>query len=394
MADKPNKIMCFDLDGVICELRPEGQTYRELQPVPGAAEKLQQLREAGYKIIISTARHMNTTGGNVGAVVARLGLVTLEWLKTHGIPYDEIHFGKPYAQLYVDDNAMRFTSWDDFDPQRLPRSHEERFGEEAARHGLRKSVVVLTMAGQGSRFQGTRFVDASGQPAKPFIDVCGMPMCWWALRSLFGVGVARLILVIPRTPNAGSFESKLIDLARNALEVSTLPVEVVLQDGRRDGQLLSALEARRFIEPDIPVLIAGADTYVASDLGRCVDTCPPDCRGLISVANLPGDRWSFARTDDTGAVVEVAEKKRISDHASTGLYWFASGAEFLKAADALIRAGVKVNNEFYVMPVYQQLPKDARIEVAPAREVWDMGTPDALEAFLSHVRRAALSRAV
>ena len=30
----------------------------------------------------------------------------------HEIEYDEIHFGKPHAQIYIDDNALRFESWD------------------------------------------------------------------------------------------------------------------------------------------------------------------------------------------------------------------------------------------------------------------------------------------
>src|SRR5204863_6719507 len=108
------------------------------------------------------------------------------------------------------------------------------------------------------------------------------------------------------------------------------------------------------------------------------------CRGLISVANLPGDRWSFARTDAAGAVVEVAEKRRISDHASTGLYWFATGREFLEAADASIKSGRNLGGEYYVMPAYMELlSRGAKVELAPAGQVWDLGTPEALEAFLS-----------
>src|SRR5436305_8542616 len=110
------KTICIDLDGVISELRLPGQDYAELLPVPGAVEKIRTLKEVGHRIVIFTARHMKTTGGNVGAAVARKGLVTLEWLERHSILYDEIHFGKPHAHLYLDDNALRFTSGGDIDP--------------------------------------------------------------------------------------------------------------------------------------------------------------------------------------------------------------------------------------------------------------------------------------
>ncbi|MEX0679274.1 MAG: hypothetical protein WD063_19515 [Pirellulales bacterium] len=120
--------ICIDLDGVICGLREPGQPYADLQPVPGAVEKLRQLKAAGHYIIICTARHMKTCQGNVGMAVARQGAVTLDWLKKHNIEYDEIHFGKPHAQVYIDDNAVRFESWARIagDGSTLPLSTEEQ----------------------------------------------------------------------------------------------------------------------------------------------------------------------------------------------------------------------------------------------------------------------------
>lgn len=120
--------ICIDLDGVICRLREPGQEYADLEPVPGAVEKLRQLKAAGHDIIICTARHMKTCQGNVGMVVARQGAVTLDWLKRHNIEYDEIHFGKPHAQVYIDDNAVRFESWASIagDGSTLPISAEQQ----------------------------------------------------------------------------------------------------------------------------------------------------------------------------------------------------------------------------------------------------------------------------
>lgn len=120
--------ICIDLDGVICQLKIEGQTYDQLLPVEGAPERLKELKENGHYIIINTARHMKTCQGNVGSVTARIGLITLQWLEKHNIPYDEIYFGKPHADVYIDDNAYRFSSWNDVtgDGKSLPVSKEKQ----------------------------------------------------------------------------------------------------------------------------------------------------------------------------------------------------------------------------------------------------------------------------
>ena len=120
--------ICIDLDGVICKLKEEGQTYDVLLPVEGACESLQALKENGHYIIINTARHMKTCQGNLGAVTAKISLITLNWLAKYNIPFDEIYFGKPHADVYIDDNAYRFLSWDDIenDGSNLPISKEKQ----------------------------------------------------------------------------------------------------------------------------------------------------------------------------------------------------------------------------------------------------------------------------
>ena len=105
--------ICIDLDGVVCELKRANQSYEDLLPVEGAINKLKELKANGHYIILFTARHMKTCEGNVGKVMARLGKVTLDWLAKHDIPYDEITFGKPWADIYIDDNAHRFVKWDE-----------------------------------------------------------------------------------------------------------------------------------------------------------------------------------------------------------------------------------------------------------------------------------------
>jgi capsule biosynthesis phosphatase len=120
------KRICIDLDGVIANFKKNGESYSDVLPVEGAIEKLTKLKEAGHYIIIFTARHMKTCNGNVGQVIAKQGKATLDWLTKHSVPYDEIYFGKPWADIYIDDNALRFSNWNQINDQgsNLPSSTE------------------------------------------------------------------------------------------------------------------------------------------------------------------------------------------------------------------------------------------------------------------------------
>lgn len=121
--------ICIDLDGVICELRDKNEGYENLKPIKGAIDKINKLKEDGHYIIIYTARRMKTHKSNRGKILADVGKITLDWLEKHKVPYDEIYFGKPWADIYIDDNAFRFKDWSNIadDGSSLPVSKEKLF---------------------------------------------------------------------------------------------------------------------------------------------------------------------------------------------------------------------------------------------------------------------------
>lgn len=116
----------IDLDGTICPIKEKHESYADLKPLPGAIDKLKEMRSEGHYLIIQTARNMATQESNLGKVMKNIGKVTLEWLERYEVPYDEIYFGKPNAQLYIDDRAFRFTSWKEVTPALLNDLSRER----------------------------------------------------------------------------------------------------------------------------------------------------------------------------------------------------------------------------------------------------------------------------
>ena len=103
--------IAVDLDGTICPIKQSGQTYADLEPLPGATKRIRELRAAGHYVIIITARNMATCQSNLGTVMKNVGKITLDWLARYEIEYDEIYFGKANAHIYIDDRAFRFSSW-------------------------------------------------------------------------------------------------------------------------------------------------------------------------------------------------------------------------------------------------------------------------------------------
>ena len=116
---------CFDLDGTICSIKKDGENYIDLLPIPGAVETLKKLKQDGHYIIILTARNMVTHNCNIGKIIAYQSPIVIEWLKKHQIPFDELHFGKPVADFYVDDKGLNFITWDNF--KKKGRVINERF---------------------------------------------------------------------------------------------------------------------------------------------------------------------------------------------------------------------------------------------------------------------------
>ena len=102
------KVLVVDLDNTIT-IEDSETPYPNKKPNLHLIEKLTEYRNNGYKIIIYTARRMNTHANDEAALLADIAQITITWLKKHNVPFDGIKFGKPYAEngFYIDDKSIR-----------------------------------------------------------------------------------------------------------------------------------------------------------------------------------------------------------------------------------------------------------------------------------------------
>lgn len=94
-------IYCFDIDGTICTTT-EGE-YERAEPYSDVIAAVNALYDEGHRIILHTAR-----GSTTGISWREL---TENQLWKWGVKYHELSFGKPTADVYIDDKAMNMAEW-------------------------------------------------------------------------------------------------------------------------------------------------------------------------------------------------------------------------------------------------------------------------------------------
>jgi dTDP-glucose pyrophosphorylase len=236
--------------------------------------------------------------------------------------------------------------------------------------------IVVPMAGRGSRF-----AEAGYTTPKPLIPVGGKPMIQWVIDN-----------VRPRQAHRFIF----ICLAEHLQKYPEVPAtlrrlcagcEIVTVDRVTEGAACTVLLARRFIDNDDALMIANSDQFVElaiDDYLAAMDQARAD--GIIMTFWSDHPKWSFCRMNADGTVREVVEKQVVSNEATVGIYNFRRGRDFVRAADAMIAKDLRVNNEFYVAPTYNQLIAEGhKIVVAKTGRdragMYGLGVPGDLEFF-------------
>jgi len=113
---------CFDIDGVIFKI---SKNYEEYIPIKSTLKFIKDLKQKNNQIILYTARKMGTHKGNIGLVNKDIVKSTLVALDKHNVLYDEIYFGKPAADIYIDDKAINF-----YDLRSLKMSQQTKHNDD------------------------------------------------------------------------------------------------------------------------------------------------------------------------------------------------------------------------------------------------------------------------
>ena len=359
----------------------------------------QQLSDEGYKIAVASNSIRNT----VKIILLRLGL--LEFVDIY-VSNEDVVRNKPFPSMYwkcmmalgalPDDTVILEDSHigrqgaldskchlvpienrSDLNQAKVDRIKRIlQSGKQKVAWESKTMNVLIPMAGRGSRFatQGYTF-------PKPLIDVKGKPMIQVVTENL-NIKANYTFIVQKEHYEKYSLQHLLNLIAPNC--------NIVQVDGITEGAACTTLLAKEFIDNDEPLLMANSDQFVEWDSNETLYAFTNgNCDGGIITFPATHPKWSYAKLGEDGYVSEVAEKKPISEHATVGIYWWAKGSDYVKYAEQMIEKDIRVNNEYYVCPVFNEAigdGKKVRIKEIEKEGMWGIGTPEDLNYFLEHYK--------
>ena len=233
-----------------------------------------------------------------------------------------------------------------------------------------KMNVLIPMAGAGSRF-----VQAGYTFPKPLIDINGKTMIETVVENI-NIDAKHIFIVQKAHYEKYNLKTTLNNVASNC--------EIIQTNGITEGAACTTLLAKKYINNNEPLLIANSDQFVEWNSNEFMYAMIGDNidAGILTFKSRH-PKWSYAKVNDNGFVTEVQEKNPISDIATVGIYYWAKGSDYVKYAEQMIKKEVRVNNEFYVCPVFNEAIADAKkIKIFNIKKMWGLGTPEDLQSFL------------
>jgi len=375
------------------------QMLKKLEPNQVLIELMDSLSKSGYKLAVCS----NSIRKTVLTVLSKLGI--MEYMDLV-ISNEDVKNSKPHPEMYwkaismmsclpeqtliVEDSpyGLLAAARSKSHILRVKNPSEVRFkniikklvqidmGETQTTPAWRDETlnVLIPMAGAGSRFEQAGYTFP-----KPLIDVKGKPMIQVVVDNLNIK--ANYIYVVQKKHR----EKYNLDTLLNLI---TPGCKIVETDGITEGAACTALLAKEYINSDNPLFFANSDQFVEWDSNEFMYKMnETDADGGIVSFRATHPKWSFAKVNENGLVTEVAEKNPISDIATVGYYYWKHGSDFVKYAEEMIEKDIRVNNEFYVCPVFNQAIEDGKeIRTFDIPKMWGLGTPEDLNYYLENYK--------
>lgn len=234
--------------------------------------------------------------------------------------------------------------------------------------------ILIPMAGEGSRFKNAGYTFP-----KPMIEVNGKPMIQLIVDNL---GFDANYIYVVRKEHYENYNLK------NFLNLITPNCKIVVVDELTEGAACTTLLAKEHINNDDPLIIANSDQFIKwNNIDFYYKMIETKADGGILTFKNSHPKWSYVKLNENGNVIELKEKDPISNIATVGIYYYKHGSEYVKYTEQMIDKDLRVNNEFYVAPVYNEYISDnKKIKTFNVDEMWGLGIPEDLNYFIKNYK--------
>ena len=231
--------------------------------------------------------------------------------------------------------------------------------------------ILIPMSGRGSRFAQQGYAKP-----KPLIEFLGKPMVQHVLENL-GLHNTFTLCVLREHYDADP-------VLFNQLRDMAADLNIVFVDQVTQGAAETCLLAKQYIEPKETLFIANCDQLMVWDQDHFEEWLSAErLDGAMITFFKDTTAYSYVEVDDRGLAIRTAEKQVISPHATTGIYVWTRGEDFIWAAEQMITKDVRHAGEFYVCPVYNEnIVNGQKIGIYEKVEHWPIGTPEDLQYFI------------
>ena len=237
--------------------------------------------------------------------------------------------------------------------------------------------IVIPMAGEGSRFQKAGYT-----VPKPFIDVKGKHMIQWVIDNVISTKYKLEFIFLCREQHIESHLMSFINTRGFSYKI--VPVKTLTE-----GAACTVLLAKDLLNPELPLVVVNSDQYLEWNADSFyASLLNPSYDGVISTFYSPDrsdTKWSFVELDENTLITKVAEKIWLGPNATTGIYGWKRTSDYILYVEQMIKKNIRVNNEFYVCPVYNEAIQDSKkIRYFECKKLWGLGVPSDLDYFLSN----------
>jgi dTDP-glucose pyrophosphorylase len=216
---------------------------------------------------------------------------------------------------------------------------------------FQKSInVVIPMVGDARRF-----IDPRCNDLKSLLNIQGKPMIAWVI-EMINIDANYIFIV----------KDNHYEQLKNVLLACVPNCTIIRAKNKTEGSACSVLLAEEYINNDNPLIIANDNTWLDWDSEKTfLDFLigEPSIFSKVVTFNSNGShRYNYVKVNNNNIIEHIANFKPISCFASSGLWMWRSGKEFIKCTHKMISCNKRSRGEFCTNLVANELINESNEE--------------------------------